>query len=262
MVLSKSSEAPLSRTLEEKHLYAIVVIIVMVDFYAVTYCSEIGKWSESTFSFRQRSLNYNTPVACNGLLYWLVGNPDEQTADGIFVFDPSKFTNHNPNYSHFINFPSGLLQRKGRSSEIKVRLGLVRGQLRLSQLHINKRKGFVLKVWELNYDNNSNNYNNSDNDDGTSRMWALVHHVRVKKWIDERQHVIAFHPENGNVIFLLFNRRDIYQYDIGEEIMEKVGQLPDDGRGIYVENIRTYTLAHPLWPTPISTCPSASVSKS
>ncbi|PON51572.1 hypothetical protein PanWU01x14_215090 [Parasponia andersonii] len=236
-----------------------------VEFCALTYCSKIGTWRESTFSLHQRTLNSNTPVACNGLLYWLVGGTEEETVDGIFAFDPSKLTDHNPSYGHFVNFPSGLLQGKGRSYDINVRLGLVRGRLRLSQLNISKRKGFVLKIWELNYDNNFN-YDNSDDDDddddGSSRMWTLVHDVRVKKWIDRRQHVIAFHPENGNVIFLLFNCRHIYQYDIGEEMMEKVGQFSGDGDEICVGDIRTYTLVHPLWPTPIHARPSASASKS
>ncbi|PON32266.1 F-box domain containing protein, partial [Parasponia andersonii] len=229
-----------------------------IEIHLKTYCSETGKWSEEIFSLRDRMLNANTPVACNGLLYWLVGDINIETVDGIFAFNLSKFTNQDPNYIRFINFPSGLLQEKEGSFDIKVRLGLVRGRLRLSQLLITKRNGFVLKVWELNCDNNA-----SYDDDGSSKRWTLVHDVRVKKWIDKRQFVIAFHPENGNVLYLLFNRLHIYQYDIGEEIMEKVGQLPDNvgGEGFCVGDIRTYALVHPLWPTPIPASQSASASK-
>lgn len=49
------------------------------------------------------------------------------------------------------------------------RLGLVRGRLRLSQLIITKRKGFVLKIWELNYEID-------DDDEDDDVVWTLVHY--------------------------------------------------------------------------------------
>lgn len=76
-----------------------------------------------------------------------------------------------------------------------------------------------MKVWELIYDDD-------DYDDDASPYWLLMHDVKMdmeKKC--QGLFVIAFHRENGDVIFLL-NGFDIYQYEIGSNKCEKVWQFP------------------------------------
>ncbi|PON64150.1 F-box domain containing protein [Parasponia andersonii] len=221
------------------------------DFRTITFCSETGKWSSALGSLPfPRELTYNPPVVCNGMLHWLTLDLDESTVHGILAFDPFKDAGH-PEYLRSIEFPSGLVQEAGQSHQALVRLGLVCGRLRLSQLLVTQRNGFALKVWELNYDDGVND--GGDDHDG---MWTLVHDIRVKSWTDDRLYVFAFHPYDGNVLFVLFDKRDIYQYDIGEEKMEQMGQLPNGGERTFPARLRNYTLVHPFWPTPIPDLPS------
>ena len=68
------------------------------------------------------------------------------------------------------------------------------GRLRLSQLLPNDERGVrFLKVWELNY-------NYDGNDDEFPPTWALLHHVEVKIECKSWLFVIAFLPDNDNVI--------------------------------------------------------------
>ncbi|PON98036.1 hypothetical protein TorRG33x02_061100 [Trema orientale] len=218
------------------------------SYYVVTFCSETGKWRESALKFCDHSeLHDSTPLSCNGMLHWLANTTMEEcTYHGIVAVNPFEDAN-NPKYCRFIDFPLGLVQGNGRSSNLRVRFGLVRGQLRLAQLLGNKRVGFVLKVWELNYDHNVDD----DDKGGSPWTWTLMHEVEVSA-NNHTLFVIAFHPDNGNVVFFLRYPRLICKYDIGEEKMEQVGHLPNEHYPYeFAESLYSYSLVHPLWPTPI-----------
>ncbi|PON93302.1 hypothetical protein TorRG33x02_108730 [Trema orientale] len=187
-------------------------------FSGVIFCSETGKWSPSTFSISWAlDHGFMFPsdfVTNNGTVYSLLLNDFGHKVKGIVAFDPfidvtSDDEDDIPKRCHFIHLPIDFCHRwKG-----KVCFGVVQGRLRLSQLL--KFKGdFVLKIWELN-DNNSGG------------DWLLVHHVRLTSAKTYKTRVAAFHPNNGNVIFMLHNsEREIYRYEIGEEKFEKIGRLP------------------------------------
>lgn len=213
---------------------------------ALTFCSESREWSFSKSFVSERRLYYNPLVACNGMLHWMEQNVEASQVYRVVAFDPFKDSNH-PKRFRFIDFPSDILGLGLESlcNVVMVRLRVVKGRLQLSQLVFVDQKS-LLKIWELNqYD---------DDDDDTS--WTLVHDVEVrpifKRPITRRSRlfVVAFHPENANVVFLsrAYSRR-IYRYDIEQEKVELVGKFPIDGNKIFPISLRCYTLTHPLWPT-------------
>lgn len=62
------------------------------------------------------------------------------------------------------------------------------------------------KVWELIYDGD---------DDASSTSWHLLHDVKFDmEKTSYMLFVIALHPENDNMIFILHGF-DIYEYEIG-----------------------------------------------
>ncbi|PON61073.1 hypothetical protein PanWU01x14_148590 [Parasponia andersonii] len=81
--------------------------------------------------------------------------------------------------------------------------GVVRGRLRLSHLFKTNQE-FVLKIWELNHNNNNND-----------QEWLLVHNVTLETEETDRLFVAAFHPYNEDVI-CMFNDHDVYKYKIGQ----------------------------------------------
>lgn len=125
-----------------------------------------------------------------------------------------------------------------------VRLGLVQGQLRMSQVYRFNGSSCFLKVWELIY---NEDYNNGG--DNSSTSWLLVHDVKVDKEKTEggqKLHVIAFHPENGDVIFLL-RGADVYKYEIGSNKCEKVWEVPiSDDRSGDTEFLKTTLNIYPV----------------
>ncbi|EXB62855.1 hypothetical protein L484_008705 [Morus notabilis] len=107
--------------------------------------------------------------------------------------------------------------RRWRSRDPYVQIGLVQGQLRMSQIYRLKDSRFALKVWELIY-------NSIDDDASTS--WILVHDVKVDMENTRNKLIaIAFHPENGDVIFLLYSF-GTYRYEIVSNKFEKVREYP------------------------------------
>ncbi|PON95614.1 F-box domain containing protein, partial [Trema orientale] len=216
------------------------------DYTALTFCSETGIWSTSSSSF-PGDFDTQPMVACNGMLHCLEETMDmNYTVDRIIAMDPFRDANH-PKFHRSIDLPLDCRMGINLSNVVRFRLGLVKERLRLSQLLPNESAGigFVLKVWELNY-----NYVDDCNDnDGFSWTWTLVHNVEVKDRHKLRLFVIAFHPNNGNVIFLLRGYRHIYQYDIVEGKMKQVGKLPDEAKKSCYADLQVFTLVHPFWPT-------------
>lgn len=119
----------------------------MSYFDAITFCSEIRKWSKSKLAFNQlKYFKVNTIIACNERLHKLKQGFIYQTIQGILSLDPFRDMNHDPKHCHFTKFPLAFHQQKGLHSNVKVGcLGLVNGWLWLSQLIMSKRKGFTLK---------------------------------------------------------------------------------------------------------------------
>ena len=208
-------------------------------FCATIFCSETGQWNQSTFLLSRREWHRRL-VESNGILYWLFGT---LKSEGIVAFDPFKSIGH-PTQCCLIQFPVGF-GRGWRAQAIHVHIGVVQGRLRLSQMFRIKRLGFVLKIWELvNYD--------YDNDDAS---WLLVHDVRVTRRKTNQMFVVAFHPINGDVIFL-FRDNDIYQYYISEDLNEIVGGFPELQKTAASGSLDVFSLVHPLWPTTIPSLPS------
>ncbi|PON61038.1 F-box domain containing protein, partial [Parasponia andersonii] len=216
------------------------------------FCSETGKWSKLVFSFPQRlapNLKFVADfIASRGILYSLVEGVDDNQicVKGIVALDLSMddTSEEDRNRCRFIHLPADF-GRGWRARRGKVCFGMVRGQLRLSQL-VKIVEEAVLKVWELDCNNN----NDAD--------WVLVHHARLKCTEETNTSVAAFHPYNGDVVFMLRDE-EIYKFEIGEEKYKKVGEFR--GLGLYCTkeklpgSLRAFTLVYPSWPTPISKIP-------
>ncbi|PON95364.1 F-box domain containing protein [Trema orientale] len=235
-------------------MYRVVLIyadISLANQFKVSmniFCSKTGQWNTSTLLLPLNPLIlwrssvgwHRRAVASNGILYWLCGNNRE--SEGIVAFDPFKSTDCSKRFC-LIPFPIGF-RRGWRGQDSNLCIGVVQGRLRLSQIYrgIKRVLGFVLRIWELvNCD--------YDNDDAS---WLLVHDVTLTEVKANKMFVAAFHPVNGDVIFL-FHDLDVCQYHIREdtvEIVEEFSKLNDCG---YLDAI---SLVHPLWPTTIPSLPS------
>lgn len=98
-----------------------------------------------------------------------------------------------------------------------------------------------MKVWE---------YNNDIDE------WILVHNK--VKWAaaltsNRMIYVLAFHPNDGDVIFLASNF-DTYLYDIRKDKYKKLGEFPKipEDKGMFSLSLAgCFTFMHPLCPTSI-----------
>ncbi|KAF4352345.1 hypothetical protein G4B88_000948 [Cannabis sativa] len=224
------------------------------EYTAMTFCFHTRKWSRSNFFLIGKKLDDENYISCNGMVHWLETKNDLITkrAYRIIAIDPFKYPNH-PKYFRYFNFPPDLDTSildtiQGR---LTVRIGVVRGRLRLSQLNLVGRKSFLLKVWEFNYDPHS-----SDEDEKSSLKWSLVHKVEEVKWkASHHLSVAAFHGDNENIIFLLRNSYIIYQYDILRNETTKIGQfISEEHRStsyLFYWKLQVYTILHPPVPTPL-----------
>ncbi|PON89679.1 F-box domain containing protein [Trema orientale] len=215
-----------------------------VVYYATVFRSETGQWSELTYYHGGREPVY--PVShkifhghvdqfqgvctSDGSLHWLRRHK-------VLIFNLCKARPHWITLPE--NFGRGMMRVAGESA----RLGVVRGRLRLLEMYKWGLFGFALKVWELS----------DDNED-----WILVHD-RVK-WVAtmaNMMHVLAFHPDNGDEIFLA-RKFDICLYNIREDTYKKLGEYPkvsDEGM-ISMFLTGFFTLVHPLCPTSLFELPS------
>ena len=95
----------------------------------------------------------------------------------------------------------------------------------------------VLKVWEFNCGNGGGS--------SPADYWRLVHNVIGEMANTTIMFVEVFHPNNGDLVFLLTDH-GFYLYDIKGAKYEKVkmSELPHLGR-------HDITFAHPVWPSSI-----------
>ncbi|KAM6555819.1 hypothetical protein CsatB_002838 [Cannabis sativa] len=222
------------------------------DFARIIFSSETGEWS-NIIAFPYQLLWDQPPIICNGMLHWLSLIRDTLTADGIIACDPF---HEDPNYYNFIQFPLGFPQDERRKYCINIRLGLVQGRLRISLTTFitKKRRVYSVKVWELNYDNNNG-------DDGKTSSWCLVHDFEKSGIGFNSKYVVvmAFHPTNGDVLFILFDNIHVYQYDIREDKMEKVYQFPHPGYHAFGMRLQHFPIVYPFWPTKIPALTSSPI---
>ncbi|KAF4351172.1 hypothetical protein F8388_024203 [Cannabis sativa] len=224
------------------------------DFGQITFSSETGQWSSVKNITLPHDLSDEPPIVCNGMLHWLSLNYDTAIAHGIIALDPF---HEDPNYYNYIQFPLAFPQDERQKRWVNIRLGLVQGRLRISLVtFLTRRKRiFSVKVWELNYDNNNG-------DDGKTTSWSLVHDFEKRGIPFKYKYVVvmAFHPTNDNVLFILFDNIHVYQYEIREEKMEKIYQFPDPGYLQFGIRVQNFPFVYPFWPTKIPTFPSLTVS--
>ena len=213
-------------------------------FLVAIFCSETGQWTKSEFK--------NTPVASNGSMHWLIHNC-------IVAFDPF---NHQ-NRCHHIKLPADLrclvpVGLLGGRRHCKVLLGSVQGRLRLSQVmrkNINRPRP-SLRVWELTY-------SSGDGSSPPTPWWLLVHDSEIED--GGRLRVVAFHPDDGDVIFLGCDydsnsdsdRNQVYQYDVAKRKLVADGNLPwlDMWEMFRTKCPKVFTLSHRSWPTLIPPLP-------
>ncbi|KAF4400242.1 hypothetical protein G4B88_019451 [Cannabis sativa] len=222
------------------------------DFARIIFSSETGEWS-NIIAFPYQLLWDQPPIICNGMIHWLSLIHDTLTADGIIACDPF---HEDPNYYNFIQFPLDFPQDERRKYCINIRLGLVQGRLRISLTTFitKKRRVYSVKVWELNYDNNNG-------DDGKTSSWCLVHDFEKSGIGFNSKYVVvmAFHPTNGDVLFILFDNIHVYQYDIREDKMEKVYQFPHPGYHAFGMRLQHFPIVYPFWPTKIPALTSSPI---
>ena len=208
------------RILQSGHEFAYEVNGDDTVFYLTIFSSETGQWSEPTLG--PRLFHGMDMVSGNGMVFWL-----DTERKGVAALDPFR-SHHNPKFYTFFEYPDDLATEEtlyhGLPVEIGPRwenlyfgsrkdtlhIGVVKGRLRLSQVLRVRGVGFVLKLWELNYGNGS-----SDQYVSTKlKFWVLVHQVRLKAEVGTNwMYVLSFHPDDGNVIFLLRDT-DLYRYEV------------------------------------------------
>ncbi|POO01667.1 F-box domain containing protein [Trema orientale] len=206
--------------------------------------TQTGQWNESRFRSPVRLYFWHcAPVGSHGIMYRPFG---ENNFEGIVAFDPFKGAADSQR-CRLISLPVEF-GRGWRDKCNRVRLGVVRGRLRLCQFYWDKKADyFVLKAWEL-LDATMSSSSSS------SSSWNLVHHVRLRRR-DETMSLflIALHPEDGDVFFftrIVGGDRDICQYNIRRYDYEYVCEFPKS-IGYDLHSLCILTLVYPWWPTTI-----------
>ena len=222
-------------------------------FVTKVFCSESGEWSESVILYPRRTQMMTIPVidhipitrvkhdivvfASNGILYWLEGNPIK----GIVAFDP--FNDIYTKRCRLVPLPLLCFQNNYWYTDRKVCLGVVNGQLRLSQLYNTQPYYFALKVWEL-----KDHESELKDHESESPLWILVYNFKFESMVERHVYMLSFHPNNTNIIFLLCGDRAIYKYKISEKKYEEVGEYPEIVNDPWID-ISAFTLLHPSWPS-------------
>ena len=209
-------------------------------FRVAIFCSKTGEWSQRNFSAPKADalasghVCFGEAVTSRGVLYFPLRFMGELV--GFLALDPLT----SDGYCRVVAVPDGF-GGGWRAKVCRVCIGVVRGRLRVSQL-LKANEAFDLKVWELLCD-----------DDNESTAWVLVHDVSVKRDKRKTMFVVAFDPNNGDVIFVIMNN-SICKYKIKEEELEKVGQLPNVKRTVYEKEylldhfLQVYSFVHTSWP--------------
>ena len=215
-------------------------------FRALLFCSETGKWSQRNFTaprafaLAESETLLHEAVGSGGVLYFPL-TVECWKLTGFLALDSLA-----SGECRLINVPDGF--RHGWRAELRFRVGVgvVRGRLRVWQL-LKNNGGIDLKVWELR-------------DDEAMAVavagpaaWVLVHDVSVKR--DKRKTIslVAFDPNDGDVVFMVLNNC-ICKYNIREDKYEKVGQIPNFKRTraqkeyVLWNFLDVYSVLHTSWP--------------
>ncbi|KAM6578856.1 hypothetical protein CsatB_030693 [Cannabis sativa] len=200
----------------------------------ITFCSDNEKWSTDQpylFSIPWIDFNFNSPVSYNGNLYFLLNHYNKDYISKIISFNLFNY-DHTMLAHDIVKFPLSFNKGKHFCYDSMVRLGLAKGRLRLSQNNLVANSNDIsLKIWEL--------------DDATND-WSLVHDINIRTtWRNRLKYMLDFHPNNPNVVFLLYKSYHLYEYDIVEDKFHKVAEFPSS------TPVYNHPLLHPFWPTHI-----------
>ena len=222
-----------------------------------TFSSETGEWSNS-FVLSPRGLNpfslvskLHRVIACNGMLHWVQVDGEDETMKDILVFDPQ---GGHLRYIRLPVSPPGCV----------ISFGVFQGRLRLFQRSLNLRipdrelgyryfscwasDAYNFSVWELE-------------DYADAGTWSLKHKVYFKDMFSECSNIIeivahrepvafiAFHPNDGDIVFLNFGR-NILSCNLRTRVCTLV-------RGIVssMHKSSVFVLGQTSWPTPVHPLP-------
>ena len=213
---------------------------------STVFSSETAQWSPLAKFFpspqMQRWRNilgrpwiFNEPVPCsNGVVHWLEGRRGNW--EWIVTFDPlaAAAADDDRECGH-ICLPAEAGDNRWLA---RVRLGACKGRLRAAFVSHLEDGVIKLEVWER-----------KDCDDNTaSCCWSVVHNAVVEMEVHRGAFLMALHPNDGNLVFLLVDGINVCRYDMRLRKGEKVGQFPERvGAGIV---LTVYALCSP-WPTPV-----------
>ncbi|PON86940.1 F-box domain containing protein [Trema orientale] len=239
---SCNTEVGCSINVEYRYRVVLISSTVMDDPTVEIFCSETGKWRTLDVSFPNQeteSFGFH-PVVCNGILYWLDG---KRSFYGISAFDPFNDEDDGGKRCRYVELPidvpeDGLLVDK-------TCFGACLGRVRFAHLRKINTGYFELRVWELSCD-----------DDGIA-AWDLVHHVRIERENTKKMVPLAFHPSNGDAIFMSCDDIQFCQYEFKTYKYKELGEWPDQME-IRKWRVSVSSLVHPPWPKSIPTLSSTS----
>ena len=164
---------------------------------------------------------FNHAVACGGALHWLDGR--WKAWDGVVSFDPStrqyRLIPPHPDYVE--------------TNPLALRLGACQGRLRAAAVSGNSGV-FELRVLELN---------RACNGGAADYRWSVFHDASLGLGLSEdgdgieaekTLSVLAHHPSNNDVVFVLADNVRVYRYDMSKRKGDKVGELPYESRQVSV----------------------------
>ena len=224
----KSCNAHLGCNINFRYRYRVVLTYGVNVAYI--FCSETGKWRSLAVSFSgkvPKNLRWQ-PIVSNGVIYWLDGRVKTH---GIVAFDLFNNTEDARIICPFIDLPLGVSDSRFAD---KLCCGSCLGRLRFSSLRKRSVGYFGLKVWELNYHGNG------------LTSWNLVCKSPLKRENIEKMFVLAFHPNNSDVIFVLCDNQ-FCRYEIGKrKFIEEVRERPNNMIiKTPIPDISTFSLVYP-----------------
>ena len=216
-----------------------VVMMSPLNDSAVMFCSETGEWIVSRVYFPgKKGLLYGRhSVVCNGVVYWLDGKDEFY---GVAAFDPFKDVDVEGR-CRFIALPVPFGDDGWQAKADSTCFGACQDNLRFS-LWLKRDNGtFAVMIWELDGDTS----------------WHLVHRLDLKRANINDMYVLAFHPNDGDVIFVLCNHH-LCRYEIRENKFEQLGKWPDNlaHQSWGPDQAAAFPLVHPFWPSPVPALPS------
>jgi hypothetical protein len=232
------------------------------------FSSETGEWSNFVVSlppgrrfnrYINRIMDAGV-VACNGMLHWVDADIEDKIIKGFVVYNP--FNENEEQCINYIDPPIDFVLRATCS------FGVFQGRLRIFQCP--KRppnNAFFFSVWELE-------------DYGNAGTWCMKHKVYLNDVVSEHAklveiakksrprpcvHLLAFHPNNGEIVFLQFLNY-IVLCNMRTMVLKMAGQLRHKGKIlagnssslVHVPAKSVFLLGQPSWPTPVPPLPIVS----